>query len=142
MSPSMPSVNVANSVRLEGSAQQAVDHIATSMADAVLRAVATDREILMVYVRKGLADHERWLSFRIGDRLDATDLLERGMAIDGNQAVCAVRRQADAEAFVYPTLESGANSMRVAATLPEALYLAEMALVQYLRPKGITPRFS
>ena len=46
-----------------------------------------------VYVRKGQTPTQRTITFRIDqltDAFTASDLLERGFAIDGNTAVCTV----------------------------------------------------
>src|SRR2546421_8856892 len=50
----------------------------------------TDGHVIPVYVRKGSDNRERWLSFTIPDDINQSDVLARGMAVDGNPALLAI----------------------------------------------------
>lgn len=48
---------------------------------------------VQVYVRKGLEDDERYLSFRFPDWLSQGEVLDKGWAIDGNQVLFSVSKR-------------------------------------------------
>lgn len=48
---------------------------------------------VQVYVRKGLDNDERYLSFIVPDWLSQGEVLDKGWAIDGNQVLFAVSKK-------------------------------------------------
>jgi len=93
-----------------------------------------------IYVRLGESDRERVVSFRIPDGIDPLELLERGLALDGNQAAFSVTESdGDPEegiGFGSPLIERGNR------TLTGALGDSQRALVAFLRDRGFEPLFA
>jgi hypothetical protein len=54
----------------------------------------TGIETVSVYVRKGLEDDERYLTFRFPEWLSQGEVLDKGWAVDGNQVlVCTTKAE-------------------------------------------------
>src|SRR5712692_637052 len=50
----------------------------------------TDGKVIVAYVRKGASDNERRVGFARPENIPVGELLKRGIAIDGNQALFSV----------------------------------------------------
>lgn len=48
---------------------------------------------VQVYVRKGIDDDQRYLSFRIPEWLSQGEALDKGYGIDGNQVLVSVHKK-------------------------------------------------
>jgi hypothetical protein len=90
----------------------------------------------------------RRISFRIPDGMDALELLDHGLAIDGNQATftIALTTYGDGETvyevpFAPPTGDGRSKDLD-GATLTSALANAQKALVAFLRDRGFEPQFA
>jgi hypothetical protein len=94
--------------------------------------------IVKIYVRKGVHDDQRLVSFRVPDGLDSMELLDLGYALDGNQAIFTVSSEDGGPegGIWYSSPIAGMNR-----TLTGALSEAQRVLVNYLREKGLTPQF-
>src|SRR5690348_12779427 len=58
--------------------------------NAIIRGETPPEPTVKVYVRLGDNEQERTIAFRIPEKMDPMDLLERGATIDGNQAILTV----------------------------------------------------
>jgi hypothetical protein len=88
----------------------------------------TDRKAITVYVRLGPGDNDaqRTVSFRRPTEIPTSVLLDKGFAIDGNEAVVCVMPRLDAGNFI---------------PLMEALLDEEKALVAWLDEYGYDVEF-
>src|ERR671937_1732471 len=110
----------------------------------------SDQETVTVYVRKGSTDEERRLAFAVPERMDQGELLERGIAIDGDQALFAIYGAYETSLdsryedpgwawygpFVSPDPKPGqpfdGDKPGDVATLPDALREAQVRLREFL----------
>jgi hypothetical protein len=110
--------------------------------DAAEDSSMPEEQTVMVYVRKGADDNERWLSFRPPASVDSTELLERGYALDGNQAIASISPQFEEATQVtqwwFPTLKEPNPTADYSweHSLPDALRNAELALVAYFKQRN------
>jgi hypothetical protein len=104
-------------------------------------------------VRKGADDNERRLTFKRLEGISALELLDRGLAIDGDQAACSITGHFDrsdgAWTFTYPTFEPsgfagdvGAVATQDTGDLISALLYAERRLANFLRELGYNVEFA
>ncbi len=88
-------------------------------------------ETITVYIRKGAHDRERLFSFMRPDSIPTTEVMEKGLAIDGNQVLFAVtgyyNKDEDEWYYDHPFVASPNTG-----NLPEALLEAEKGLVAWL----------
>jgi hypothetical protein len=94
-------------------------------------------EQIKVSVRKG-ADGERLLSFPRPERIPTSELLERGVAVEGDQAVFSVSGAWDPDeqrrVYTYPRFDlSVLPRFGQADSLPEALAATEEGLVTFFK---------
>jgi len=97
-----------------------------------------DRETITIYVRLGPNDDEsqRLLSFKRPASIPSSELLELGLAIDGNQVVSCVSEMENHEGFTGP-LQAGWGSVLMDALLEE-----EKALAAWLDRHGYDVEFA
>lgn len=79
----------------------------------------------------------RLISFRIPEGLDSLALLDRGFAIDGNQAAFVVAFNTEAQDAIPFESPFGSGS-----TLMGALADSQKNLVKFLREHGFEPQFA
>ena len=85
-------------------------------------------ETVSVYIRLGAHDEERLFSFKRPDSIPTAEMLEKGLAIDGDQVVFAVA-PSRLGGYDHPFIEAGTMP---STTLPEALHEAETGLIAWL----------
>ncbi len=107
----------------------------------------TTRPTVRIYVRLGAGDDDssRNISFRIPEGLDPMELLDRGIALDGNQAlltVAEVRGQDQYGNQVQPFEAAFASPLGAGDTFAEALADTQRNLVTLLRERGFEPQFA
>lgn len=94
-----------------------------------------------IYVRMNgdRKEDEREITFRIPEGVDALELLDLGMAIDGNQAAFSVAPAwgADEPCWEGPFTHEGSSS-----TLTAELAAQQRELVKFLRSRGFQPQFA
>lgn len=97
-----------------------------------------DRETITVYVRLGPNDNEyqRTLTFKRPGRVPSSELLELGLAIDGNQVVSCVSPRVDDEGFTGPLQDAYS-----CPTLMDALREEEKTLIAWLDGHGYDVEF-
>lgn len=101
----------------------------------------TNGKTIHVYVRKGGDNHERWLSFTIPDNIAQLEVMQKGIAIDGNQALWSVGRgeyDSNEKSWSY----AGPLSDRIHNSLPDALLDEEQHVAEWLKDRGYTVIFS
>jgi len=89
-------------------------------------------EKITVYVRKGRTDHERILSFNRPPDIPQTDILEAGMAFDGNAVVSAVEWNDRAGHFIHALHVGDEPCREHHQSLAGALRCAEAQLFTWL----------
>jgi len=94
------------------------------------------REPIQVYVRK-LDDDARSLSFRLPEGLPQADLVEKRVALDGNQALWTVGPVATSG----PTQWRGRFNIRYQPNLSDALAEEQAELVAWAKTKGYEVTF-
>src|SRR4051812_20332980 len=95
-------------------------------------------EKINVYVRKGADNNQRIISFDRPKDLNALTLLEKGLALDGNQVVLAVSGYHDGDGWAF----TGPLGAKVHDNLPDALLAEEKALLVFLQPLGLEAVFA
>jgi hypothetical protein len=116
--------------------QQDTDRTTDRTPTADKSEAASTTTAIKVYVRLGAGgdDNVREVSFRIPEGINPIDLIDRGIAVDGNQAVFAVAWNRADEAFDSP--------FAAGPSLLTALAASQRALVAYLRERGFEPQFT
>ncbi len=107
------------------------------------------KPVVKIYVR--LVDNDenrRSVAFRIPEGIDSLDLLERGFALDGNQAIFTVGPYIDhgplgARSCFSQSITFGLEGGdELYDSLTEALRAAQRSLVKFLREQGFEPQFT
>lgn len=121
----------------------------TAATPLALAQGAQPPETIRVFVRKGVDDNERRLSFNRPSNIPSRFFLWRGLALDGNQAVCTISGHYDDDmkrwTYTYPDLgfdtqvasAVGGSPLdfiewKSADTLTEALLILEIRLSELL----------
>lgn len=103
-------------------------------------------DVVKIYVRKvGNDDNDadrRRISLRLpyGNTLDPLELLDLGLAIDGNEAVFEIGPRW--EDVTRTTYYDGPLDDVPGESLAEGLLIQQKALVKFLREKGYKPEFA
>lgn len=103
-------------------------------------AMATAAKLIRVFVRKGVHNEQRIISFTRPDDVTVKELFDHGIALDGSQAtfaVTGVRGPHDTWEFVGPF-----QSETECYSLPMALQEAEEGLMKFLESRGYSVVFA
>lgn len=97
------------------------------------------RNAILIYVRKGHSESERILSFHIPTEFPQKELLEKGFAIDGDNAVYSIMDDSDAWVVDTKTKETRRGPGK---TMLDKLLDTQQSLMKWLTEKGYRVRFN
>lgn len=103
----------------------------------------TEKKTVTVYVRLGDEDgNTRTLSFKRLEEISDEEALEKGCAIDGNELVLSMAADGVDDSGFNVEYGTPALVSAVGGTLNQNLALTEKALMEWLKSKGYTVKFS